>query len=92
METLRARLDRLFLESLTESERSGLARSATGDEVKAMEEEVESLYSEILPVAQMTVEQQHLEPALKSISSRGGQSLGKSAAAIDYVSKIPSSH
>lgn len=51
-----------------------------------MEEEVESLYSEILPVAQMSVEQQHLEPALRSNSSRDGKNLHRSAVAVQYVS------
>lgn len=71
-----------------DAERSASTNSATEGEVKALEEEVESLYSEILPVAQMSVEQQHLEPALRSISSRGGKNLGRSAVAIEYVSEI----
>lgn len=51
-----------------------------------MEEEVESLYSEILPVAQMSVEQQYLEPALQSNSTRDGRNLNRSAMALRYVS------
>ena len=85
VETLRTRLDRVYLEALTDAERRGDAAPAKNEEVDALQEEVESLYSEILPVAQMSVEQQHLEPALKCISSRSGQSLGKSASAVTYV-------
>lgn len=85
VETIRTRLDRIYLEALVEAEHSRDTKPATEDEVKVMEEEVESLYSEILPVAQMSVEQQHLEPALQSISSRGGKNLGRSSVAIAYV-------
>jgi hypothetical protein len=55
------------------------------EDITAVQEELESLYAEILPVAQMSVEQQYLEPALKSLSARNGQSLGRSSAAVDYV-------
>ncbi|KAL6866521.1 hypothetical protein ACO1O0_002632 [Amphichorda felina] len=85
VETLRTKLDRVYLESLTEAERSGMSKPASSDEVNALQEEVESLYSEILPVAQMSVEQQHLGPALESVSSRNGQSLGRSVAAVTYI-------
>jgi hypothetical protein len=85
VETIRTRLDRIYLEALVEAEQSRDTKTATEDEVRAMEEEVESLYSEILPVAQMSVEQQHLEPALQSISSRGGKSLERTAVANEYV-------
>ncbi|KAF4979263.1 hypothetical protein FZEAL_4508 [Fusarium zealandicum] len=87
VETLRTRLDRIYLEAILAAERSGDAKPATGDEVKALEEELESLYSEILPVAQMSTEQQHLEPALKSTDSQSGQSLRRSAVAISYVTE-----
>ncbi|KAM0414679.1 hypothetical protein ACHAPT_013482 [Fusarium lateritium] len=85
VETLRTRLDRIYLEATLAAERSGDVKSATGDDVKALEEELESLYSEILPVAQMSAEQQHLEPALKSTDSHSGQSLHRSAVAVSYV-------
>lgn len=88
VETIRTKLDRLYLEALAEAERSGHAATASEDEVKALQEEVDSLYSEILPVAQMSVEQQHLEPALKSISSRSGQGIHRSAIAVSYVSLL----
>lgn len=87
VETIRTKLDMAYLDSLTTAERSGRAKPATSDEVEALQEEVESLYSEILPVAQMSVDQQHLEPAIESVTARGGQSLSRTAAALTYVRK-----
>ncbi|KAI9166488.1 hypothetical protein HJFPF1_02590 [Paramyrothecium foliicola] len=86
VETVRARLDTVFLDSLSSSgSNSSGDRHVTQADVKALEEEVESLYSEILPVAQMSVEQQHLEPALQSVSASSGQGLNRSAVAVTYV-------
>ncbi|CAF3471248.1 hypothetical protein SNK03_007785 [Fusarium graminearum] len=87
VETLRTRLDRIYLEAILAAERSGDVKAATQDDVKALEEELESLYSEILPVAQMSTEQQHLEPALKSTDAQSGQSLRRSAVAVTYVNE-----
>ena len=85
VETLRTRLDRIYLEAILAAERSGDVKDATQDDVKALEEELESLYSEILPVAQMSAEQEYLEPALKSTDAQSGQSLHRSAVAVTYV-------
>ncbi|KAM5387344.1 hypothetical protein ACJA88_001696 [Fusarium oxysporum] len=87
VETLRTRLDRIYLEAILAAERSGDVKAATQEDVKALEEELESLYSEILPVAQMSVEQQHLEPALKSTNAQSGQSIHRSAVAVSYVNE-----
>jgi hypothetical protein len=85
VETIRTKLDRIYLESLESSIRSGgLGRTST-DEVSALEEELESLYAEILPVAQMATEQQFLEPALKGLDAKNGNSLVRSEQAVDYV-------
>jgi len=54
-------------------------------EVTELQEELESLYSEILPVAQMSTEQQYLEPALREISSRSGLVQDRTAKAVRYV-------
>lgn len=89
VEGLRARLDRLYLESLDSSTRSGATRRLAADEVSALQEELESLYAEILPVAQMSVEQQFLEPALQDLAAKHGQGLSKSEAAIRYVGRGP---
>ncbi|KXH64931.1 hypothetical protein CNYM01_04200 [Colletotrichum nymphaeae SA-01] len=84
VETVRTKLDRLYLEALSSAHQNGVT-SHPSDDVKTSQEELESLYAEILPVAQMSVEQQHLEPALKSLSSKNGQSLRRSAAAVIYI-------
>jgi hypothetical protein len=89
VEAIRTRLDRFYLETLeTASQESGRGR-IQGEDIATVQEELESLYSEILPVAQMSVEQQYLEPALKGLSAKNGKSLAKSARAVDYVRPSP---
>ncbi len=85
VETIRTKLDRLYLEALETAHRSGDSDQASKEDVSTVQEELESLYAEILPVAQMSVEQQHLEPALKSLSGKNGQGISRSVEALDYV-------
>jgi hypothetical protein len=92
VETVRTRLDTTYLETLVTIERSGTAEPATNDEVKDLQEEVESLYSEILSVAQMSVNQQHLEPALKAIAAQSGQSMVKTDTSLHYVRQLCATH
>ncbi|KHN99694.1 uncharacterized protein MAM_02547 [Metarhizium album ARSEF 1941] len=87
VETVRTKLDTIYLETLSTAERCGTAKPATSDQVKALQEEVESLYSEILPVAQMSIDQQHLEPALKALSLRTDQSTGKTTTSLTYINE-----
>ncbi|EFY90559.1 hypothetical protein MAC_03337 [Metarhizium acridum CQMa 102] len=87
VETVRTRLDTIYLETLVTAERSGTAKSATNDQVKTLQDEVESLYSEILPVAQMSIDQQYLEPALKALSIRNSQSMGKTTTSLTYINE-----
>lgn len=84
VETIRIRLDTTYLNALLEAQRRR-PEAVDENDVAALQEEVESLYAEILPVAQMSVEQQHLEPALKSSSSQSGKSLVKTTTALAYV-------
>ena len=86
VEGIRTKLDRIYLESLETSAQSASASRVSPSEVSALQEELESLYAEILPVAQMAAEQQFLEPALKSRVARNGQVLARSAQATNYVS------
>lgn len=86
VEGIRTKLDRIYLESLEISAQSPTADRVSPDEVSALQVELESLYSEILPVAQMSAEQQFLEPALKSLAAKNGHGLVKSAQATSYVS------
>ncbi|KAK4196045.1 hypothetical protein QBC40DRAFT_13920 [Triangularia verruculosa] len=83
VEGVRTRLDRIYLETLERS--SGSSSRVSPGEVSSLQEEVESLYSEILPVAQMSVEQQFLEPALKKVEAKNGQEQIKSKQATGYI-------
>lgn len=88
VECIRTKLDRVYLESLEAFPRSGAGNHTAKGEIEAQQQELEELYSEILPVAQMSVEQQWLEPSLRSLSAKNRNSLGRSAEALDYVSTI----
>ncbi|KAK3681612.1 hypothetical protein B0T22DRAFT_445229 [Podospora appendiculata] len=85
VEGLRTKLDRIYLESLEAVMRSGASKRVRADEVVALQEELESLYAEILPVAQMSTEQQFLEPALKDLATKNGQGLARSEEAFRYI-------
>lgn len=87
VECIRTRMDRLYLETLESFPKSGPVDKASQEDVSAVQDELESLYSEILPVAQMSVEKQHLEPSLRSLSAKNGNSLNRSSEALGYVSK-----
>ncbi|PTB46069.1 hypothetical protein M441DRAFT_63374 [Trichoderma asperellum CBS 433.97] len=87
VETVRAKLDTTYMDTLVEAERSGRVQPSTHDEVKALEAEVDSLHSEIQSVAQMSVEQQHLEQALQTVSAEGGQSAMRTSNALEYINK-----
>jgi hypothetical protein len=86
VESVRIRLDRVYLEGVEGAQLNtddvGYQRNA---DVAALQEELESLYSEILPVAQMSVEQRYLQCALKTIALQGNQGLERSGKIIDYV-------
>lgn len=86
VETVRAKLDTTYMDTLVEAERSGRVQPSTHEQVKALEAEVDSLHSEILSVAQMSVEQQYLEQALQTVSTEGGQSAMRTSNALEYVS------
>lgn len=86
VECIRTKLDRTYLETLEPFPRSGGSERDAEDDITAQQEELEELYTEILPVSQMSVEQQWLEPSLRSLSSKNGNSLNRSAEALDYVS------
>ncbi|KAK4187523.1 hypothetical protein QBC35DRAFT_384633 [Podospora australis] len=87
VEGIRTKLDRIYLESLEQQQSSSKTSGprVSPSEVSALQEEVESLYSEILPVAQMSVEQQFLEPALSKVDAKNGQALAKSKQAMEYI-------
>jgi hypothetical protein len=85
VECVRTRLDRVYLETLVGASGTTNHRRGHVAEVMALKDELESLYSEILPVAQMSVEQRYLESALKFINAQDLNGDQKSSKAIDYV-------
>jgi len=84
VEGVRTRLDRIYLETLQECKDTTNGQEDS-HELHDLQEELESLYSEILPVAQMSAEQQYLEPALREIAARDGQGQERSIKAVKYV-------
>ncbi|KAL2270533.1 hypothetical protein VTJ83DRAFT_2717 [Remersonia thermophila] len=83
-ERVRTRLDRIFLEALETAARKGTSR-VPSEEVTSVQSELESLYAEILPCAQMSAEQQFLEPALKSVAEKSARRQATSAQATSYI-------
>jgi prefoldin subunit 5 len=83
VEGIRSKLDRIYLEALNNSSHSP---EPAEEEVRELQEELESLYSEILPVAQMSIEQQYLEPALRTIAASNGEGEERTVKAGKYVS------
>jgi len=82
VEGIRTKLDRIYLHSL---QNSATSQEPDSQETTDLQEELESLYSEILPVAQMSAEQQFLQPALKAIAATDGQGQERAAIAVEYV-------
>ena len=82
VEGIRTKLDRIYLEAL-----NNLSHGPEPEEqeVRELQEELESLYSEILPVAQMSVEQQYLELALRTIAASNGEGEERTVKAVKYV-------
>jgi hypothetical protein len=88
VEGVRTRLDRVYLEAGGKSSQDDQTSRRNDLEVDALQGELESLYSEILPVAQMSAEQQFLQPAIRAISAQDSQGKDRSMKAIEYVSGI----
>ncbi|KAF3769449.1 hypothetical protein M406DRAFT_343702 [Cryphonectria parasitica EP155] len=86
VECIRTKLDRVFLESLGSAQKPIQTDEDTaGEDIAAQQEELEELYAEVLPVAQMSVEQQCLEPSLRSLSAKNSNSAGRSSEALEYI-------
>jgi len=86
VEGIRTRLDRIYLDTLTNSKDTNGREDS--QEVIDLQEELESLYLEILPVAQMSAEQQFLEPGLREIAARDSQGQDRSVIAVKYVTNL----
>lgn len=87
VEGVRTKLDRVYLEALKAAGTSN-GNDRQSSDVVELQEELESLYAEILPVAQMSAEQQFLEPALRIVAATDGQDQERSVKAFKYVSEL----
>ncbi|KAI9815562.1 MAG: hypothetical protein M1827_002696 [Pycnora praestabilis] len=86
---LRCRLDRTFLENqLNSKPLEGVAAAAMKDEaeIKAVREELDSLYSEIASVAAMSVYQEFREPILQGIMEAERQVKADSESNMNHIS------
>ncbi|EHK96979.1 hypothetical protein M7I_7304 [Glarea lozoyensis 74030] len=84
VEGIRTRLDRIYLEAL---QSSNITADDNNQENQDLQDELESLYSEILPVAQMSAEQQFLQPALRTMAASSGKSQERAVKAVEYPTK-----
>ncbi|KAI9756315.1 MAG: hypothetical protein M4579_003907 [Chaenotheca gracillima] len=89
-EEVQSRLDRIFLESqVTSAAADGERGNKEHDDIQAdiemLKDELESLYSEITSVAQMSVERDYLQPLLRHIESHEVHTKHTSAAKLEYV-------
>ncbi|EPE32699.1 hypothetical protein GLAREA_07833 [Glarea lozoyensis ATCC 20868] len=82
VEGIRTRLDRIYLEAL---QSSNITADDNNQENQDLQDELESLYSEILPVAQMSAEQQFLQPALRTMAASSGKSQERAVKAVEYI-------
>jgi hypothetical protein len=90
VEAVRTRLDRTYLEAANGRGNAFKGvRAIDNTEITALLDDLESLYTEILPVAQMPAEQQYLEPALRLIAAHAVQFGDRSSITIKYVRPIP---
>lgn len=90
VECIRRKLDNTYLANIMPQDNLSEKVGAEDAKVAALKEELESLYSEILPVAQINIEQQFLEPAAKAREASETRSRVEAEVAIEYVSLIPS--
>ncbi|KAI6246989.1 hypothetical protein HI914_04985 [Erysiphe necator] len=80
----RTKLDRIYLEALKYPP-SLQGSLEDGQQARELQEELESLYSEIHPVAQISVEQQYLEPALQVTNNTNSTYYDRFYKAIQYI-------
>lgn len=86
VECIRRKLDNTYLANIVPQDNHNEQVGVEDAKVAALKEELESLYSEILPVAQISVEQQFLEPAAQAREAGEARSRAKAEVAIEYVS------
>ncbi|RKF73864.1 hypothetical protein GcM3_092024 [Golovinomyces cichoracearum] len=90
VEGMRTKLDRIYLEALKNSSCNKNSED-NNQEVSDLQEELESLYSEIQPVAQIFVEKQYIEPVLQITKYTNSHSEKRLFKAFEYIENILSS-
>ena len=85
---IRTKLDRIYLQELNSASEPRNGHNLDSQEVTDLQEELESLYAEILPVAQMSAEQQYLQPALREIATRGIRGQERGVKGVRYVWRL----
>jgi hypothetical protein len=86
VEGVRAKLDNVFLQHVDSDVYFDGCGLVEDSQIRALREEVDSLYSELLPLAQMSVEQRFLQRSLRGITAQSISAVEKSQTVLDYVS------
>ncbi|RKF63554.1 hypothetical protein OnM2_024059 [Erysiphe neolycopersici] len=90
VEGMRTKLDRIYLEALKDPSINQDFQENV-PQAQELQEELESLYSEIQPVAQISVEQQYLEPAMRVINNINSAYYERFYKSIQYIENSISS-
>ncbi|PHH64684.1 hypothetical protein CDD81_4125 [Ophiocordyceps australis] len=84
-QTVRTTLDATYLDALVAAESGGDGKPVSDAQVEAVLNEVESLYPDITSVTQMKINEEYLEPAVKSIALKNKESINRTSMALDYM-------
>lgn len=90
VEGMRTKLDRIYLEALKDPSNDQNSQDV-GQQAQELQEELESLYSEIQPVAQISVEQHYLEPAIRVTNNINSTYYERFCKSIQYIENSLSS-
>jgi hypothetical protein len=86
-EALRCRLDRLYCETTGKVRDDHQKDEASEEEIHSLQAELQSLYPEIISLAEMSAQQEHVKPILSEISQNGQSIEQGNAAKLEYVSQ-----
>lgn len=84
-DTVRTRLDRVYLEALGDSQKGGIQEEASPVEADDVEQEISTLYADIDDLIQMVIQQQHEGPILRAIGALHEHRLSESSRELDLV-------
>ncbi|KAL4925894.1 uncharacterized protein BDV17DRAFT_294019 [Aspergillus undulatus] len=72
-EEIYCRLDRMYLEKILDARKAAFSSGKDAETAAGLEQEMESLYSEIDILAEMSTKQQFVEPILRQLQNHHGQ-------------------